>query len=438
MQINKHYGRLVEIFSLLFVVIVIFGCDNKKASVDLGDNDIVRLNAPPLGWNSYDCYGWEINDSVIRANMKVFSDKYVGSGYRYFVLDDGWQIGRNLEMTLDSFGRKLPDPIKFPDGLKQLIELAHKDGYCFGVWTICGAPILAAERNLKIKNTDLFFTNEIDTSRCIDKIHGVYHFKSGSKAIQAYYNSVFELYADWQIDFVKYDWITNSPEDLQAVTNARQNCLRPMVLSLSAGGNIANIAYYRGADMVRITGDVWDDRESLQMGFDAWHNWSYYAAPGFWIDLDMIPFGVFPGRNRSDRFTVPQKESFMTLRALSASPRFMGGALIELDSLLLKLTTDSEMLACNQNGIVGKRIKKESSFEIWKTTIQTSSDTGWIGIFNKDTENASIQLSKVSMSLDSLKSYELYDIWRKVYIYDTITEINVAPDGVAFLRYSKR
>jgi hypothetical protein len=102
----------------------------------------------------------------------------------------------------------------------------------------------------------------------------------------------------------------------------------------------SQISLYEKADMLRVTGDVWDRQEDLDACFDAWLSWQYVPVrEGFWLDMDMIPFGelqvMLPGKinehmagdgtHRFDRFTVPQKETFMTMRAMSASPLFMGG-----------------------------------------------------------------------------------------------------------------
>jgi alpha-galactosidase len=404
---------------------------------------------PPLGWNSYTGYGWLISDSIARANLDVFSQKYVPCGYNYFVVDDGWQghpyqltdaQGQSVtmfEVAIDSFGRCLPDPDKFPHGLQPLIETIHAKGLRFGVWIIRGAPIKAARQNFSIKGTSMTFRQELDTNQVIEFVHGSYRFRNGSPGMQAYYNSVFELLAGWGVDFVKYDWITDAPDEISAVINALAGCGRRMVLSLSPNSTISMIEAYRQADMVRITSDVWDDRASLEKGFDAWYTWSSFAQPGFWIDLDMISFGAFPGFGRSDTMTTARKKTFMTQRALAASPLIMGGALPELDSISCRLTTDLDMLACNQNGICGKLVKKIATIEIWKTCSSSSSDTGWIGIFNRSLEPATINLTKEDIGLNQQLPYNFFDIWEKKQIPDANISGQIEQDGVVFIRYRK-
>lgn len=114
-----------------------------------------------------------------------------------------------------------------------------------------------------------------------------------------------------------------------------------------------------------------------------WRKWQGKERPGFWIDMDMIPFGelqlmsppsadvsktVFDkgdialagkGVHRVCQLTKPQMETFITMRALAASPLMMGGDLPSLDDFALKLITDREMLACNQNGVMGSLVVDE-------------------------------------------------------------------------------
>ncbi len=252
--------------------------------------------------------------------------------------------------------------------------------------------------------------------------------------MQAYYNSVFELLAEWGVDFVKYDWIEYSPEDIVAVANARKGCGRDIVLSLSSGGDVRNVNEYYLTDMARVTSDVWDDRESLIKRFDAMSIWGQYAKPGFWLDLDMIPIGII--RGRSDTMSLPQKETFMTQTALAASPMMYGGDLILMDSITKKLLTNSEMLACNQNAVCAHRIYNFDNIEIWKSESGSVPERGWIGIFNRNDSSVSVNLSKIMLGLDTNKSYNLIDIWKNTQISDTMIQPMIDRDGVLFISYS--
>ncbi len=402
-----------------------------------------------MGWNSYTGYGWLVSDSIMQENLTVFIDRFAPYGYEYFVIDDGWQgyafdvpdsLGNNtlmFDVSIDSFGRCVPDPGNFSNGLKPLIDRVHENGLRFGLWIICGAPVKAARMGLPIKGTYLSFREELDTTDFVEVVHGSCRFRKGLAGMQAYYNSVFELLAQCEVDFVKYDWINDSPEDIAAVASARDRCGRKIILSLSARGTINLVESYSPADMVRITTDVWDDRESLQKGFDAWYEWSFFSENGFWLDLDMIPFGTFIGFGRTDTMTYSQKKSFMTQRAMAASPLMLSGALTHIDSISYRLTTDLDMLACNRNGTTGKLVKKIHSTEIWQTPSAASADTGWIGVFNRSLEPIQINFQKTDLGLEAQEKYELFDIWEKTEIPDSAVSGTIDGDGVLFIRYRK-
>ena len=180
---------------------------------------------------------------------------------------------------------------------------------------------------------------------------------------------------------------------------------------------------------------------------------------GFWLDMDMIPFGHLNLHNPDSDylkalpdpkkraikqsshmsfFTPDQKYTFMAMRALSASPLFMGGDLPTTDEFSFELLTNKDMLACNQNGIVGKLVYEKDGIEIWKTPDKNNLNQGWIGIFNRNDHNKSVQLSNSDLG-GTGATINMLDIWQnKSYGNITLTvplktEINA--NGVVFCKY---
>lgn len=78
------------------------------------------LKQPPLGWNSWNAFGWDISEVLMKASLNVFDTTLAAYGYEYFVLDDGWQISTYNGEHIDSFGRCIPDVYKFPSGMNIL------------------------------------------------------------------------------------------------------------------------------------------------------------------------------------------------------------------------------------------------------------------------------------------------------------------------------
>ena len=62
---------------------------------------------------------------------------------------------------------------------------------------------------------------------------------------------------------------------------------------MSPGGKVnpEAISFFRMANMLRVTKDVWDEQSYIDECFKAWRKWQGKEQPGFWIDMDMIPFG---------------------------------------------------------------------------------------------------------------------------------------------------
>jgi hypothetical protein len=441
------------ISSLLILVLIAFITIVKTNAQTSG-----KSTAPFLGWNSYDCYGTHINEKLTKENLEAFIQKLKPHGYEYFVLDAGWyryydlkpgeiwpSDGDKVNLTMDEFGRFVPAPFYFPDGFKEIIDYAHKHGVKFGLHLMRGISREAVEKNLPVKGTKYFardIANVNDTCNWSSLNYGIDMDKPGA---QEYYNSVVQLLSDWGVDFIKYDDIEKTG--------------RKIVLSISPGDDINPEYYktYQRADMIRISRDIWDLKEDIEISFDQWEKILPYAGKGFWLDMDMIPFGHirinYPvtknklnshrGYDRMDYFSYAQKKSFITQRAMAASPLFMGGALTTSPNTVFELITDDDMLACNQNGVTGHLVSRISNYsskvDIWQTPHKTTAKKGWIGIFNRQQYLELIKFSKEELGLDKTVSYNLYDIWGKKIIDDAESFIFEIPaDDVVFIKYEKR
>ncbi len=425
-----------------------------------------------MGWNSYDCYGTHINAELTWKNLEAFIEKLKPYGYDYFVLDAGWYRyydlkpgeiwptdGDERHLTMDEFGRYVPAEFYFPEGFGKIVEYAHKHGVKFGLHLMRGIPREAVEKDLPIKGTKYFardVATKNDTCNWNNLNYGVDMDKPGA---QEYYKSVVELVASWGVDFIKYDDIVHKPREIEAVLKAIEKSGRDIVLSISPGGDINPefVETYKKADMIRITRDIWDLDKDIQITFERWETMQPYAGQGFWIDMDMIPFGHirinYPknihyarstrGYERQDYFTYAQKKTFITQRAMAASPLFMGGSLISSPNFVFELITNTDMLACNQNGITGKLETRISDYsthvDVWKTPHRTIADEGWIGIFNRNDYIEIIELDKEQLGLKKDTSYKLLNIWAKKEIDDDESIFfEIAPDGVIFLHYSSK
>jgi len=452
------------ISSLAFLILFAFISNLQAVAQTTG-----KSSAPFLGWNSYNCYGSNINDELTNQNLDAFIEKLKPFGYDYFVLDAGWfrhydlkpgeiwpTDGDKSHLNIDEYGRFLPSDVLFPAGFKAITDKAHQHGIKFGLHLMRGIPRDVVKRNLPIKGTKYFardIANVNDTCNWSSLMYGVDMDKPGA---QEYYNSVAELLASWGVDFIKYDDIVHKPREINAVANAIQKTGKKIVLSISPGNDINPDYYetYQRAQMIRITRDIWDLKEDIEITFDRWEQILPYADKGFWLDMDMIPFGHirvnYPvtknklkstrGYDRMDYFSYAQKKTFITQRAMAASPLFMGGTLTTSPNIVFELITDTDMLACNQNGVTGALVKRISDYsekvDVWKTPSKVNANEGWIGVFNRNSYMEIIKLTKEEHGLNGGDTYQLYDIWGKKTIDDAGSFIFEIPaDDVIFIRY---
>ena len=442
---------------------------------------------PPMGWNSFDSYGVYLHEKAAMANLEAFAEKLKPHGYDYFVIDAGWFGEFKLQegtlypkekhaekMKFDEFGLLQPSDCYFPNGLKPIIDRAHDLGIKFGLHLMRGISREAVRQNTRIKGTDYYAQDIADTTSICKWNSQNYGIDMSKPGAQEFYNSLINQMAEWGVDFIKYDDIVLFPAEVEAVANAIAQCGRPMVLSLSPGGSVDAEAldFFKNGNMLRVTKDIWDEQKGIDQCFDAWRKWQGKEDPGFWIDMDMIPFGQLQlmspkpegisgeetkaevmekinsgeltnvellagkGWTRWSEFTKDQMYTFITLRALSASPLMMGGDLPSLDEFSLDLITNKDMLECNQNSVMGHLTFEQEGIEIWKTPVPQMGN-GWIGVFNRNSNELEIDLSPEKLGLNPAIDYKLVDIWKEKNL-NLKKKQKINPGGVIFIKYSEK
>lgn len=410
---------------------------------------------PLLGWNSFDSYRTSLTAAEAIPTIDVMAKEYLPFGYEYFVMDAGWYVTRNPKVHTDSkfesFGMCVVNPKRFPNGIKPLINHAHKKGLKFGVWMMRGISKEAVRQNLPIPGTKYFSRDIADTSNtCVwsDMNFGVDMTKPGA---QEYYNVIIDTLASWGIDFIKVDDVVPNPGEIIAIANAIEKGKHKIIFSLSPGDvhHASHLPYYKRANMLRITRDIWDNPLSIEKGFFAWEKFQGISGPGFWPDLDMIPFGRLDIINKDARksnFNEHQMKTFITQRAMAASPLIIGGDLLTMDDFSKSLLTNREMLACNQNGVMGVNVYRAGNIDVWLTPDKSDPRMGWIGIFNRTTSDRNVTLTKQELGFVAFEeSYNLVparqrfllkDVWsgKTIYVKDDNT-FALPAEGAAFFKF---
>lgn len=431
--------------------------------------------APPMGWNSFDSYGVYLHEKAALANLEAMAEKLKPYGYEYFVVDNGWFGEYKLtpgthyaaekhasRININEYGYPQPSKVYFPNGLAPLIKRCHELGLKFGVHLMRGIPRQAVEQNLPIEGTphharDIADTRPKNQCRWCPYNYAVDMTKPGA---QAWYDGLIRHLAAQGVDFIKYDDIVPWPAEVEAVAKAIAKVDRPIMLSLSPGRTVdpAAINSFRMANMLRVTSDIWDEQSDIDLCFAAWRKWTGHERPDFWIDMDMIPFGELQimtppksasvardaasvalsgkGTRRWSQLSPAQMETFITLRALSASPLMMGGDLVSLDAFSLKLITDSDVIACNQNGIMGRLVTDTDGIEVWFTPEKDNPARGWLGAFNRTPRARDIALTPQLLGLKT--DAKVTDIWngrRSLPVRAAAPEtVTIPANGALFLR----
>jgi alpha-galactosidase len=340
---------------------------------------------PPMGWNSWDCFATTVTEAQARTTADVMAAKLLAHGYNTLTVDIQWyepgaksmayrgnahllpnEQRRYREiavLAMDEFGRLLPAENRFPSaaggkGFKPLADYVHAKGLKFGLHLMRGIPRQAVADNTPIKGTAFRAADIADKDHPCPWNPDMWGVDMAKPGAQAYYDSVFELIASWDVDFVKVDdlsrpYLRNQPE-VEAIRKAIDRTGRPIVLSLSPGETDLKGAEHVAlhANLWRISDDFWDRWSTLVSQFERLRKWSEAAppAPGRWPDADMLPLGTLEQGRRQTRFTPDEQVTMMTLWSIARSPLILGADLMKLDDATLALVTNDEVLAVNQRG----------------------------------------------------------------------------------------
>ena len=214
----------------------------------------LKMTTPPKGWNSWDVYGASVTESEVKENAAYMAENLLSHGWEYVVVDIQWyeptadssHYHAFAELKMDEYGRLLPAENRFPSavngvGFKNLSDYVHSLGLKFGIHIMRGIPRQAVHLNVPIAGTNLRARDIAHANSICPWNTDMYGIDMGKEGAQAYYDSIFKLYAEWGVDFIKVDDIADSKlysthlEEIKAIRKAIDKTGRDMVLSLSPG-----------------------------------------------------------------------------------------------------------------------------------------------------------------------------------------------------------
>ena len=365
---------------------------------------------PPLGWNSWDCFGTTVTEQQIKEQADAMAKYLLPSGYKYLTVDIQWYEpeakghGYNPKAihTMDEFGRLMPAQNRFPSsaagkGFKQLADYVHSKGLKFGIHIMRGIPRQAVEKNTPVLGTavkaqDIALTD----SRCAwnPDMYGVDATKPEGRA---YYNSIVQMYADWGVDFIKCDDISRPYDkvqeaEIEALRKAIDKTGRQIILSLSPGATPLKMGEHvmNNANMWRITDDFWDRWGLLLAMFERLDAWTPYRGLGHFPDADMLPIGIVDFK-RPTNFTKNEQYTLMSLWAIGRSPLIFGGDMTKLDDFTKEMLTNPEMLKVNQQSINNRQVSRDKNLIVWTADVPGSKDK-YVALFNAQSKDDNIDL----------------------------------------------
>jgi alpha-galactosidase len=333
---------------------------------------------PPMGWNSWNKFGCDVSEKLI----KEIADAMVSSGmkdagYEYVVIDDCWQIDR------DENGNIIPDPERFPSGMKAVVDYVHSLGLKFGIYSDAGT--MTCQRRPGARG---------------------YEFQDA------------RTYAAWGVDYLKFDWCNTSTQNGQASYRLMRDAIykagRPMVFSLCDWGyskpwfwaqDVGHL--WRTTDDIMDCWDCEDDRNNA--GFtillDRIVGLETYSGPDHWNDPDMLEVG-------NDSLTVSESRAHFSLWCVLAAPLIAGNDLRDMSDETLEILTNKEVIAVDQDalGKTGVKVRDDGDFEVWSKQLEDGGRA--IVLFNRSLSTANISVSWTEIGYPAHLKASVRDLWQ--------------------------
>ena len=394
---------------------------------------LMKEKTAPMGWNSWDCYGASVTEETVKKNADFMAKYLKEYGWEYIVVDIQWyeptatthEYHPFTELCMDEYSRLIPAPNRFPSsaggkGFAPLAEYVHSLGLKFGIHIMRGIPRQAVHQNGKIKGTERTAREIAKTASICRWNTDMYGLDSEKEGARAYYDSLFELYASWGVDFVKCDDIArelpHEEAELIMLSDALKSCGRDMVLSLSPGPALPEKAelYKQTANMWRITDDFWDQWELLYDMFSRAERWCTHTGAGNYPDADMLPIG--PLRQDYDqkdwtKFTENEQITMMTLWCIFRSPLMIGGEMTGFDDFTMSLITNRDILTMHRDARHSHQVfrKEIDGVEHILWTAVSARGGQYVAVFNAGEKESEIKIPLVDLEIyDQISGKELW------------------------------
>jgi len=367
---------------------------------------------PPMGWNSWNVWGLNVDAEKVRETADAFVNTGLADhGWTYINIDDGWEASERMPDGSITGNAKFPD---FPG----LAEYVHSQGLKLGIYSgpgprTCGGHLASYQHEYQDAKT----------------------------------------WADWGIDYLKYDWcsyrdiiVDTSLAELQKpfvlMRGALDNVNRDIVYSICPHG-LRSVFTWGASAEVNLWRTAYDIRDSWYSmstnGFSQYEGYPY-ASPGHWNDPDMLVVGWvgWGDFQNPSGLTADEQYTHISLWCLLSAPLIMGCNLTRMDDFTLSLLTNDEVLAVDQDqlGKQATRFFNEGNIQYWMKPLYDGSYAA--GIFNLNEGMQTVQVNFEDLGLTG--SYSVRDLWRQkdLGVFDGGMDISVPGHGVVLVKLTKR
>lgn len=341
-------------------------------------------NTPPMGWNSWNTFGADINEQLIFDTAdKMVETGLSALGYEYLVIDDCWALKER-----DENGRLVADPQKFPHGMKAVADYVHSKGLKFGMYSCAGYLTCAA-------------------------YPGSFEYEF----IDA------KTFAEWGVDFLKYDYCYHSSVIhgkylYRRMGLALKNCGRDILFSACTWGadNTAEWIRETSANMWRSTGDVFDNWETIKSIIEQQEAILPYGGAGSFNDMDMLVVGMYgKGNVGLQGLNDTQYKTHFSIWALLGSPLMIGCDVRNMNKETFDILSNEELIKINQDADCRQVFKLSlysgNNIKAYARNLENGDIA--VGFFNLTDKKVTVKflLDELGLPVSTGKTLEMHEVW---------------------------
>ena len=339
---------------------------------------------PPMGWNSWNTFGADINEQLIFDTAdKMVETGLSALGYEYLVIDDCWALKER-----DENGRLVADPQKFPHGMKAVADYVHSKGLKFGMYSCAGYLTCAA-------------------------YPGSFEYEF----IDA------KTFAEWGVDFLKYDYCYHSSVIhgkylYRRMGLALKNCGRDILFSACTWGadNTAEWIRETSANMWRSTGDVFDNWETIKSIIEQQEAILPYGGAGSFNDMDMLVVGMYgKGNVGLQGLNDTQYKTHFSIWALLGSPLMIGCDVRNMNKETFDILSNEELIKINQDADCRQVFKLSlysgNNIKAYARNLENGDIA--VGFFNLTDKKVTVKflLDELGLPISTGKTLEMHEVW---------------------------